>query len=52
LNYWAIRGFHTLLFDGGGVGAIAQPLTVFAVVGLVSGLLGASLTRRQLVRGA
>ncbi|MBP6875657.1 MAG: ABC transporter permease [Candidatus Eisenbacteria bacterium] len=53
LNYWATRGFQTLLFTkGGGVSDIAAPLAVFAGVGAASAVAGAWLLQRLLRRGS
>jgi ABC-2 type transport system permease protein len=52
LNYWAIRGFDTLLFQDVGVGAIVGPLVVCAAVGGVTVMAGGALLRRRFMRGA
>ncbi len=52
LNYWATRGFQTLLFTKSGIGDIAAPLAVFAAVGAASAVLGAWLLQRLLRRGS
>lgn len=51
LNYWAIEGFHTLLFEHGGIASVAKPLLVLAVVGLVSAWLGSAMLQRQFMKG-
>jgi ABC-2 type transport system permease protein len=52
LNYWAIRGFQTLLVSHGGLADVAVPLAVLLAVGIVSVLAGGSWLQRRMMRGA
>jgi len=52
LNYWAIRGFQTLLLGHGGLVDVAMPLTVLLAVGIVCVLAGGALLQRRILRGA
>jgi ABC-2 type transport system permease protein len=52
LNYWAIRGFRTLLESGGGLAEIALPVAVLLAVGVAGVLAGGAVTQRRLMRGA
>ncbi len=51
LNYWAVRGFQTLLLSRAGIAQVAAPLVVFTVVGIVSVLAGGLVLQRRLMRG-
>jgi ABC-2 type transport system permease protein len=52
LNYWAIRGFRTLLLSRAGLAEVAAPLAVMLVTGVVCVLAGGALLQRRLMRGA
>jgi ABC-2 type transport system permease protein len=51
LNYWAIRGFRTLLVSHGGLADVAVPLAVLLAVGIVCVLAGGSWLQRRMMRG-
>ena len=50
LNYWAIEGFRTVLFRGGGVSDIGLHLAVLSLFGAVMTLLASALFTRSLRR--
>ncbi|RLA79616.1 MAG: hypothetical protein DRG33_03700 [Deltaproteobacteria bacterium] len=51
VNYWAIKGYHALLFEGAGVGGILPSVIILGVAGVVLALLGSVLLGRSLRRG-
>ena len=38
-TYWAMRGFHSVILDGGGLGAMAKPIGALAAMGALFALV-------------
>jgi hypothetical protein len=49
-QYWAVRSWQSLIFDGAGVSAIAPALAVLAAYGAALVAAGIVLLRRSLTR--
>lgn len=47
-HFWALEGWHTVLFDGGSLADIARPLAILATFAVVFVAAGATVLRRTL----
>lgn len=51
LNYWAIRGYQSLIMSEAGIPEIAVPLVILFAVGIVGTLAGSWIMQRRLMQG-
>ncbi len=51
LNYWAIRGYQSLIMSEAGIPEIAVPLVILFAVGIVGTLAGSWVMQRRLMQG-